>query len=139
MVGQVEASIETAGVRTGPSVCVVDDDPSLRRALQRLLRASGLRVIAFPSAEAFLAAGVPDDAGCLVLDVHLGGLSGFDLYDRLAEQGSKVPVIFITAHDDAPSRERARKTGAVAYLRKPFDDRQLIDAILWSLAHPPAA
>jgi FixJ family two-component response regulator len=111
------------------TVCIVDDDTSLLRALQRLVTAAGFRAAAFLSAEAFLASDYRAGCGCLVLDVNLGGLSGFDLHERLIADGVPVPVIFITAHDDIVTRERARAAGAVAYLRKPFDDDLLIEAI----------
>jgi FixJ family two-component response regulator len=121
----------TAAQRRGrsPVVCVIDDDASLLRALQRLLVASGFAVTIFSSAEDFLASEGSANANCLVLDVHLGGLSGFELHDRLVARGTRIPAIFITAHDDAPTRERARQAGAVDYLRKPFDDESLISAI----------
>ncbi len=108
---------------------VIDDDASLLRALQRLLVAGGFTVEVFSSAEAFLESEHGTSADCLVLDVHLGGLSGFDLQERLVAAGTQIPVVFITAHDDAITRERARRTGAVAYLPKPFDDASLIGAI----------
>ncbi len=110
-------------------VCVIDDDPSLRRALHRLLTAAAFDVKEFASAEDFLRAQPIACLGCLVLDVHLGGLSGFELQERLTASRCAVPVIFITAHDDAPTRERARKAGAAGYLPKPFDDESLIHAI----------
>jgi FixJ family two-component response regulator len=110
-------------------VCVVDDDDSLLRALRRLLDATGFRVETFPSAEAFLGSRHRAGADCLVLDVHLGGLSGLDLQEQLATSGVRTPVVIITAHDDAPTRERARRAGAIEYLRKPFDDDSLIAAI----------
>ena len=110
-------------------VCVVDDDASLLRALQLLLRAAGFPVVAFGSAEEFLLAVQADPPRCLVLDVHLGRLSGFELHERLTAAGLSIPTIFITAHDDAPTRERARRAGAVGYLRKPFDDNALIASV----------
>ena len=112
-----------------PVVCVVDDDVSLLRALQRLLNAGGFGVATFSSAEEFLQAPSRDDVACLVLDVHLGGLSGFELQERLVASGSHIPVLFITARDDAPTRERARLAGAIDYLRKPFDDELLLAAV----------
>ncbi|HEY3098675.1 MAG TPA: response regulator [Methylomirabilota bacterium] len=111
------------------AVCVVDDDASLLRALQLLLRAAGFKVFAFGSAEEFLLAAQAVPPRCLVLDIHLGRLSGFDLHERLTAVGLSIPTIFITAHDDAPTRERARRAGAVAYLRKPFDDKALIASV----------
>jgi FixJ family two-component response regulator len=109
-------------------ICVVDDDDSLLRALRRLLDATGFQVETFPSAEEFLSRH-RGGADCLVLDVHLSGLSGLDLQEQLVTSGVKTPVVIITAHDDQPTRERARRAGAVEYLRKPFDDDTLIAAI----------
>ncbi|HYS16307.1 MAG TPA: response regulator [Candidatus Binatia bacterium] len=111
-----------------PLVYVIDDDESLLRALRRLLGAGGFRVCTFSSAEDFLESAT-STPGCLVLDVHLGGLSGFELHDRLVAAGRRIPVVFITAHDDAVTRERARRAGAVDYLRKPFNDESLIAGI----------
>jgi FixJ family two-component response regulator len=116
--------------RRGSAVIgVVDDDASLLRALRRLLVAGGFTVRVFSSAEEFLGSEHGRSADCLVLDVHLGGLSGFELYERLIAAGTRIPVVFITAHDDAITRARARQSGAVAYLPKPFDDASLIGAI----------
>lgn len=112
-----------------PLVCIVDDDVSLLRALGRLVRAAGFRVATFASAEEFLDSDPPVSPQCLVLDVRLGGMSGFDLHEHLVAAGGAPPVIFVTAHDDVSTRERARRAGAVQYLRKPFDDDALIAAI----------
>jgi len=122
-------------VRRSPMVCVVDDDESILRALRRLLDATGFRVETFSSAEQFLKSEHPERADCLVLDVHLSGLSGLELQERLATSGVSTPVVIITAHDEAPTRERARRAGAVEYLRKPFDDDSLIDAIHKAIGH----
>jgi FixJ family two-component response regulator len=110
-------------------VCVIDDDPLLRRALQRLLRATGFTVETFGSAEDFLASERTSPFQCLVLDIRLGTLSGFDLHDRLRASGVSIPTVFITGHDDASLRERARKTGAAGYVPKPFQENVLIAAI----------
>ena len=110
-------------------ICVVDDDVSVRRALGLLLRSAGFAVDTFASAEAFLGSGDETHYDCLVLDVHLGGLSGFALQERLAAAGRSKPVVFITAHDDPASWQRARAVRTAEYLRKPFDDQSLIDAI----------
>jgi FixJ family two-component response regulator len=112
-----------------PLVCVVDDDPSLLRAVGRLLRAAGFTVETFGSAEEYLDMRHAVRPACLVLDVRLGGISGFELYEQLLAGGGAPPVIFITAHDDAGTRERARRSGAVQYLRKPFEDSALVDAL----------
>ena len=127
---------EVAGLGGSPSsdhaartVCVVDDDDALRRALRRLIMGAGFSVDTFESAEAFLSAPRDVDIACLVLDVNMGGLSGFELYERLAASGPSIPVIFITAYDSPSNQARASAAGAVAYFRKPFDDVPLIEAI----------
>jgi FixJ family two-component response regulator len=112
-----------------PLIGVVDDDASILRALQRLLGSAGFTVRTFGSGEELLACEQLDVINCLVLDIHLGGLSGFELQEKLREASLPIPIIFITAHDDAPTRERARRTGAVDYLRKPFDEHALTEAI----------
>ena len=112
-----------------PVIGIVDDDASILRAVRRLLGAAGFTVKTFGSAEEFLAFEHPEKISCLVLDIHLTGLSGFELQDRLVEAHLPIPIIFITAHDDVATRERARRTGATEYLRKPFDEHSLIGAI----------
>jgi len=111
----------------GKTIAVVDDDSSMRTGLERLLQAHGFATEVFPSAEAFL--GAASAADCLVLDIHLGGMGGFELRRRLAGSGSTLPVIFMTAFDDDSTRSEAAKAGCVAYLRKPFVGQLLIDAI----------
>ena len=96
-----------------PLVCIVDDDRSLLRALGRLLRTAGFTVEAFASAEEFLETKHRVPPRCLILDVRLGGMSGFQLHDLLLATGTPPPVVFITAHDDAATRERARPAGAI--------------------------
>jgi len=118
------------------TIGVVEDDPSFLRALGRLLGAAGFRVATFASAEAFLASESVGAMACLVLDVNLGGMSGFDLQRRLVAAGSPIPTIFITAQDDPLTRERARS--GVAYLRKPFREDALIGAIQQALERPGA-
>jgi FixJ family two-component response regulator len=118
---------ETVTVLDTVTIGVVEDDPSFLRALKRLLSAAGFSVATFASAEEFLASDTAGATSCLVLDVHLGGMSGFDLQQTLAAAGAPIPTIFITAHDDAITRERAR--AGVAYLRKPFREEALVGAI----------
>jgi FixJ family two-component response regulator len=120
----------------GAHVCVVDDDPSLRRALHRLLQTLGFRVVTFPSAEDFLAADTEPAPDCLILDIHLGTLSGLDLHERLRASGRMIPTIFITGHDDAATRERARRAGAAGYVPKPLDEADLISAIETAVSRP---
>ena len=113
-------------------VYLIDDDESVRRALQRLLRSAGLDVRAFASAEEFLESGNLDLRACIVLDIRMPGLTGFDVQEKLASMGIRIPVITVSAFDDAETRERARKLGAVAFFRKPVDGQALIDAIHWA-------
>jgi FixJ family two-component response regulator len=111
------------------TVYVVDDDESIRRALERLLRSVGYRALTFESAEAFLEATSGRGEGCLVLDIRLPGMTGLDLQKKLASWGANYSVIFMTAHDNPEWQERARKGGALAYLKKPFHEQVLLQAI----------
>lgn len=110
-------------------VFVVDDDPSVRPALESLIRSVGLRVQSFGSAQEFLRNKRPDLPSCLVLDVRLPGLSGLDLQRELATADVAIPIIFITGHGDIPMSVQAMKAGAVEFLTKPFRDQQLLDSI----------
>jgi FixJ family two-component response regulator len=110
-------------------VFVVDDDPSMRRSLETLLRSVGLDVRPFSSAQEFMQAKRPDVPGCLVLDVRLPGMSGLSFQEELAKTGVALPVIFVTGHGDVPMTVRAMKAGAAEFLTKPFDDQVLLDAI----------
>src|SRR6266513_5611035 len=112
-----------------PVVFVVDDDPSVRRAIQRLVESVGLQVELFGSAQEFLRSERPDAPSCLVLDIRLPGISGLDFQRQLAEANIHIPIIFITAHGDIPMTVRAMKAGAVEFLTKPFRSRGLLDAI----------
>ena len=111
------------------AVFVVDDDPSMRRSLDTLLRSVGLDVHLYPSAHEFMQAARPDVPGCLVLDVRLPGMSGLAFQEELVKAGIALPVIFITGHGDVPMTVRAMKAGAAEFLTKPFDDQVLLDAI----------
>jgi RNA polymerase sigma factor (sigma-70 family) len=112
-----------------PIVFVVDDDPSVRRAIKRLIGSVGLQVELFGSAQEFLQGWHSDVPSCLVLDIRLPGISGLDFQRQLAEANIHVPIIFITAHGDIPMTVRAMKAGAVEFLTKPFRDQDLLDAI----------
>jgi len=114
---------------TGAVVFVVDDDPSMRDSLRRLITSVGFKVEVFASARAFLDARRPDAPGCLVLDVRLPGLSGLDLQRELVETDAELPIIFITGHGDIPMSVRAMKAGAAEFLTKPFRQQDLLDAI----------
>jgi FixJ family two-component response regulator len=110
-------------------VFVVDDDPSVRRAIKRLVESVGLHVELFGSASEFVSSDHPQVASCLVLDIRLPGTSGLDFQRRLADANVQVPIIFITGHGDIPMSVRAMKAGAVEFLTKPFRDQDLLDAI----------
>jgi FixJ family two-component response regulator len=110
-------------------VFVIDDDPSMRAALEDLVGSVGLGARPFASTEEFLASKRPDAPGCLVLDVRLPGMSGLTFQKELARVGVDLPVIFITGHGDIPMSVRAMKAGAVEFLSKPFHDQELLDAI----------
>jgi FixJ family two-component response regulator len=111
------------------TIYVVDDDESIRRALKRLLRSVGHHAVTFDSAEEFMDSAPEGGEGCLVLDIRLPGITGLDLHEKLSASGMKYPVIFMTAHDNPQWRQRAKEAGAVACLRKPFDEQLLLDAI----------
>jgi FixJ family two-component response regulator len=110
-------------------VFIVDDDVSVREALESLVRSAGYKVETFASAQDFLASSRPDAPSCLVLDVRLPGLSGLDLQNRIAGANREIPIVFITGHGDVPTSVRAMKAGAIEFLMKPFPDRDLLDAI----------
>jgi RNA polymerase sigma factor (sigma-70 family) len=114
-------------------VFVVDDDPSVRSAIKRLIVCVGLQVELFGSPQEFLASKIPNVPSCLVLDVRLPGISGLALQRQLVEANVQIPIIFITAHSDVPMTVRAMKAGAVEFLPKPFHDRDLLDAIQLAL------
>jgi len=116
-------------IEAEPIVFVVDDDPSVRRSMERLIQSSGFRVQTFRSAGEFLRRPRPEGPACLVLDVRLPGLSGLDLQRELANSGIQLPIIFMTAHGDIPMTVRAMKGGAMEFLTKPFRTRRLLDAI----------
>ena len=115
-------------------VYVVDDDVSFLRAIKRLLNEHGYDVEVFHSVEDFNDRASLDDAFCLVMDIHLGNRSGIDLSRHLSQRGISLPVIFITANDSEFTRKATRELGCVAYLRKPFLAKSLIDAVESSAA-----
>lgn len=110
-------------------VWVVDDDASVREALESLIRSAGLRVETLASADEFLACPRVEAPSCLVLDVRMPRLSGLDLQKRMAEINLQIPIVFITGHGDVRTSVRAMKAGAVEFLTKPFDDQDLLEAI----------
>jgi FixJ family two-component response regulator len=112
-----------------PIVFVIDDDDSVRRSLERLLRSVDLEVETFASAQDFLRKPMPDRPACVVLDLRLPGPSGLELQESLIRSGHEVPIVFISGHADVPSSVRAIKAGAVDFLQKPFSDQALLDII----------
>ncbi len=114
---------------TKTTICVVDDDPSVCKALSRLIKSVGFSVKTYSSAQKFLDDVRMEDSGLLILDVRMPGLSGLELQKQLAASGSKIPIVFITAHDNGEAHTTAMKEGAVAFLYKPFDGQDLLDAI----------
>jgi FixJ family two-component response regulator len=133
LLGRLEEKVPQESCR----VHVVDDDESIRRALKRLLNSMGYEAVTFDSAEDFLDSTSGLGEGCLVLDIRLPGMTGLDLQEKLASWGAKYSVIIIAANDNPQLRERAKKTGAIAYLRKPFTDQSLLDAIQSAFAKSP--
>ena len=117
-----------------PIVYVIDDDAGIRAALSRLFRSVGLRAELFASANEFLQSKLPRVPSCLVLDVRLPGLSGFELHAELSKANVHIPIIFITAHGDIPMSVRAMKGGAIDFLTKPFRDQDLLDAVTAAIA-----
>lgn len=116
-----------------PVVYVVDDDPSVRKALERLLRSTGHDVKTFASALEFLDFPATDTPGCLLLDLKMPQVDGLELQDRLIKSGRAIPIIFITGHGTVPSTVQAMKAGATDFIEKPFKDKELLDAILSAL------
>src|SRR6202022_1616799 len=116
-----------------PTVYVVDDDPSLRAALEGLLKSEGLRSELFETAEEFLRSKRPEGPSCLVLAVSLPGVSGLDFQRQLADAGIQIPIIFITGHGDIPMTVKAMKSGAVEFLTKPFGAEEFLDAVYQAL------
>lgn len=120
--------------RRPPLAHLVDDDDAMRDALAWLLRSRGVDSRVWDSAEAFLADYSPAMTGCLVLDIRMRAMTGLELFDRLREQGCRMPVIFLTGHGDVPQAVQALKNGAFDFLEKPFDDNQLADRVIEALA-----
>jgi FixJ family two-component response regulator len=119
----------TAEPEPQPVVLVVDDDESMRDAMQRLFRSVGLRAEVFDSAAAFLQNKLADVPSCLVLDVRMPGLSGLDFQAELAKAHIEIPIVFMTGHGDIPMTVQAMKAGAIEFLPKPFRDQDMLDAV----------
>jgi FixJ family two-component response regulator len=119
---------QEAGV-TNNLIAIVDDDESVRRTTSLLVESFGFQAAVFESAESFLNSGQLQHASCLIVDVQMPGMNGFQLQRHLAAVGCDVPIVFITAYDDKESRQRAMQAGAVAFLGKPFSDEHLLQTI----------
>jgi FixJ family two-component response regulator len=119
------------------TIAIVEDDASYRRAMERLLRASGFEAYTFASAEEFLASVVPESHACLILDIHLPGMSGFELFDHLIAMATPRPAIFITAKDQDSQRERASRIPDSVFLHKPFVGTVLLEAVRSLLRRSP--
>jgi FixJ family two-component response regulator len=115
-------------------VAIVDDDESVRSALQGLMKAEGLPARAFASAEEFLSSGQQHNTACLITDIRMPGMSGLDLQARLNSEHRRIPIIFITAHGDTNMRMQALRAGAVEFLAKPFSDDVLLEHVRAALA-----
>ena len=118
-----------------PTVYIIDDDASVRTALERLLISAGIRSRTFAGADEFLKAGTPPDGSCVITDVKMHGMTGPELQRKIRASGAHVSFIFVTAYDTEEVRSQAKRDGAVAYFRKPVDDQALLDAIGWAMSH----
>jgi len=123
--------------KTQSLIAIVDDEEPIRKALKRLLRSAGLEVETFPSGVEFLESLRIRRPDCVVLDLHMPVVNGFEVQARLSESDSPVPVVIITGHDSDETRDRALAGQPVAYLRKPVNDQVLLDAIELALSHNP--
>jgi FixJ family two-component response regulator len=120
----------------GGTVLVVEDDESMREAIERLLNAAGIGCAGYASADALLARGVDEDSACVISDLRLPGMSGLELLATLRERGISLPFILITAHDAPGVRQNAMYSGAAAYLTKPFRGTTLLEAVRGAIARP---
>ncbi|HBB86192.1 MAG TPA: two-component system response regulator [Blastocatellia bacterium] len=110
-------------------VAIVDDDAAVRVALEGLLRSAGLSARAFDSAETFIESGQQFQAGCLIADIRMPGMSGLELQGKLNAENCRIPIVFITAHGDTQMRMQALRAGAVEFLAKPFNDEVLLETV----------
>ena len=111
---------------TRPVISIIDDDPSVREATRSLIRSLGYQAQAFSSAEEYLQSDHLENSSCLITDLHMPGMSGADLQDRLIAEGRRIPMIFMTAYFEERVRDQVMDAGAFGFLRKPFDDESLI-------------
>jgi len=116
------------------TVYIIDDDESVRKAFGRLLRSAHFDVETFSSPDEFLQATIERENACIIADIRMSGSTGFALIEKLAAQGTSLPVIVVSASDDEHIREHVRELGAVSFFRKPVDDQALLDAIWWAIS-----
>ena len=121
---------------TSGLVAIVDDDASLQSALQDLIESDGLFTVSFSSAEQFLDSEARNQTACLIADIRMPDMSGFELQAKLKAEGCRIPIIFITAHGDPEMRTRAMGDGAVEFLTKPFNDAVLLEVVHAALERP---
>ena len=126
-------STTTPATRDKPMIYIVDDEESVRKGFSRLMRSAGMPCRDFASAEQFLAEMDPQQEGCVLLDITMPGLTGLQLQSELKKRRIRMPIIAVSARDDADTSSRARQLGARFFLRKPVDDQALLDAIRWVL------
>jgi FixJ family two-component response regulator len=124
-------------VTLGGTVIVVEDDDSMRNAIERLLKAAGFGCAAYASADALLAQGIDEDSACLICDLRLPGMSGLELLAALRERDISLPFILVTAHDSPGLRQKAMQRGAAAYLAKPFRGTVLLEAVRGAIELAP--
>ena len=117
------------------TIAIVDDDPSVRKGLERLIRSVGWKTETFGSAQEFLASARPEAPTCIVLDLQLPGLSGLELQKQMTEAGVETPIVFLTGHGDIPASVKAMKAGAIEFLTKPVDEQDLLNAIQEAIEH----
>ena len=117
-------------------VYIVDDDNSICSALSMLMESVDINVKSFEMAQDFLKCKIHDENCCLITDINMKGISGFDLQKELIKRENNIPIIFLSSSDSNESRQRAKRSGAVSYLTKPVDDKALLDSIYWALSKP---
>ena len=120
-------------IKSRPTVCVIDDDPSVCKALGRLIKSAGFNVKTYGSAQKFLDENHTKELDLLVLDLRMPGMTGLELQNQLAASGRVIPIVFITAHENGLAKSTAMAAGAVAFFQKPFDEKDLLGAIYKAL------
>jgi FixJ family two-component response regulator len=125
----MKRTIENSREKTAPLVCVVDDDESMREALESLLKSVGYCTAIFASAQDFLQANERNETNCLILDLRMPGMNGLELQQRLVAENSRLPIVFISANSESGEKEQALAGGAIDFLYKPFSEDSLLGAV----------